>query len=103
MRNKVVHLDGDQRESKETSFRLLTGWQLLCFNLLTAPLAMINFAVVSFMKKFYAVGLGLGLSAVGAVFMFGQAFDIATNPIVCRPNARPHVQRLGAGSGLSCV
>ncbi|MFY0662951.1 MAG: hypothetical protein JXR15_20860 [Shimia sp.] len=59
----------------------MTGWQLLCFSLLTAPLAMINFAVVSFVPTFFAVDLG-GLVTVGAVFMFGQAFDIITAPIV---------------------
>jgi Na+/melibiose symporter-like transporter len=66
----------------ETSPRVMTRWQLLCFSLLSAPLAMVNFAVVSFVPTFYAVDLGVGLATVGAVFLFGRAFDIVTDPLV---------------------
>lgn len=66
----------------ETPERAMNGWQLFCFSLLSAPLAMVSFAVVSFVPTFYAVDMGLGLAAVGAVFMFGRFFDVFTDPLI---------------------
>ncbi len=62
--------------------RVMNGWQLVCFSALSAPLAMIGFAVVSFVPTFYAIDMGLGLASVGAVFMFGRFFDVFTDPLI---------------------
>jgi len=72
-----------QRDGHITSSgRVMSNWQLLCFSLLSAPLAMAGFAVVSFVPTFYAVDMGLGLATVGAVFMFGRFFDVFTDPLI---------------------
>ncbi|MCP4822684.1 MAG: MFS transporter [Shimia sp.] len=62
--------------------RIMNGWQLVCFSGLSAPLAMVGFAVVSFVPTFYAIDMGLGLAVVGAVFMFGRFFDVFTDPLI---------------------
>ncbi|WP_164727059.1 MFS transporter [Shimia sediminis] len=62
--------------------RIMNGWQLICFSVLSAPLAMVSFAVVSFVPTFYAIDMGLGLTAVGAIFMFGRFFDVFTDPLI---------------------
>lgn len=62
--------------------RIMNSWQLLCFSCLSAPLAMVGFAVVSFVPTFYAIDMGLGLAVVGAVFMFGRFFDVFTDPLI---------------------
>ncbi|WP_321829227.1 MFS transporter [Thalassovita sp.] len=73
-----------------TPQRALRHWQLICFTLLSAPLAMVNFAVVSFVPTYYAIDLGLGLALVGAVFMFGRFFDVFTDPLVGALSDRSH-------------
>ncbi|WP_299934119.1 MFS transporter [uncultured Pelagimonas sp.] len=65
-----------------TTDRIMSGWQLVCFSALSAPLAMVSFAVVSFVPTFYAIDMGLGLAVVGAVFMFGRFFDVFTDPLI---------------------
>lgn len=62
--------------------RVLTIWQLICFGLLTTPLAMAGFALVIYVPTYYAVDMGLGLGAVGAVFLFGRLFDVVTDPLI---------------------
>jgi len=66
----------------KSSDRIMNGWQLICFSCLSAPLAMVGFAVVSFVPTFYAIDMGLGLAVVGAVFMFGRFFDVFTDPLI---------------------
>lgn len=66
----------------DTPDRVMNSWQLFCFSMLSAPLAMVSFAVVSFVPTFYAADMGLGLAAVGAVFMFGRFFDVFTDPLI---------------------
>lgn len=41
-----------------------------------------GFALVTYIPIFYAVDLGLGLSLVGAVFVFGRLLDVITDPIL---------------------
>ncbi|MEP2978172.1 MAG: MFS transporter [Lentilitoribacter sp.] len=64
------------------SSKFLSFWQLLCYGVLTTPLAMGGLALVIFIPTFYAVDMGLGLAAVGAVFVFGRIFDVITDPLV---------------------
>lgn len=60
----------------------LSFWQLICYGVLTTPLAMGGLALVIFIPTFYAVDMGLGLAAVGAVFVFGRIFDVITDPLI---------------------
>lgn len=62
--------------------RIMDRWQLLCFSVLSTPLAMAGFAVVSFVPTYYAIDLGLGLGLVGAVLTFGRFFDVITDPLI---------------------
>ncbi|MEP4151970.1 MAG: MFS transporter, partial [Lentilitoribacter sp.] len=60
----------------------LSFWQLICYGVLTTPLAMGGLALVIFIPTFYAVDMGLGLATVGAVFVFGRIFDVITDPLI---------------------
>ena len=62
--------------------RTFTLWQLICFGVLTTPLAMGGFAFVIFVPTFYAVDMGLGFGLVGAVFVAGRLFDVVTDPLI---------------------
>lgn len=62
--------------------RNMNIWQLMCFSALSAPLAMVGFAVVSFVPTFYAIDMGIGLGLVGMIFMFGRFFDVFTDPLI---------------------
>ena len=57
-------------------------WQLMCFGLLTTPLAMGGLAMAMYLPTYYAVDMGLGLGLVGAIFVFGRLFDIITDPLI---------------------
>ncbi|WP_420409222.1 MFS transporter [Hoeflea sp.] len=57
-------------------------WQLISFGILTTPLAMSGLVLVMFLPTFYAVEMGLGLGAVGAIFAFGRIFDVVTDPLI---------------------
>ena len=60
----------------------LSIWQLFCYGALSLPIAMGGFALVTYIPTFYAVDLGLGLSLVGLVFVFGRLFDVITDPLI---------------------
>jgi Na+/melibiose symporter-like transporter len=62
--------------------KVMTVWQLAAFGVLTTPLAMVGFALVIYIPTYYATTVGLGLSAVGAVFLAGRVFDVFTDPLV---------------------
>lgn len=62
--------------------RVMSNWQLMSFGLLTTPLAMAGFALVIYLPTYYAVEVGLGLSTVGAIFLFGRLLDVVTDPLV---------------------
>lgn len=64
------------------SDRAMTFWQLAAFGVLTTPLAMVGFALVIYVPTFYAVDVGLGLGAVGAVFLAGRVLDVVTDPLI---------------------
>jgi len=60
----------------------LTTWQLICLNALSMPVAMAGLVLVTFIPTYYATELGLGLGAVGAVFVFGRLLDVVTDPLI---------------------
>lgn len=103
----LVNADIDQTDSGST--RSLSFGQLLCFGLLTTPLAMAGLALVMFVPTFYAVDMGLGLTAVGAVFVFGRLLDVVTDPLIgnlsdeTRSPFGPRVPWMVVGVPLFCV
>lgn len=60
----------------------MSHWQLLCFGVLTAPLAMGGLALVMYVPTFYATEIGLGFSVVGAILVAGRILDVVTDPLV---------------------
>ncbi len=62
--------------------RIMSSFQLFCYGFLTTPIAVAGFALVIYIPTFYAVNMGLGLAAVGAVFMFGRVFDVISDPLI---------------------
>lgn len=62
--------------------RIMSSLQLFCYGFLTTPIAVAGFALVIYIPTFYAVDMGLGLAAVGAVFMFGRVFDVISDPLI---------------------
>ncbi len=72
----------DHEYAEAEPSRTFTLWQLICFGILTTPLAMGGFAFVVFVPTFYAVDMGLGLGLVGTVFVAGRLFDVVTDPLI---------------------
>lgn len=72
----------DKNIPESQSNRTFSLWQLLCFGVLTTPLAMGGFAFVVFVPTYYAIDLGLGLGVVGAVIVAGRLFDVITDPLI---------------------
>lgn len=66
----------------DDSVRTFNAWQIICFGLLTTPLAMGGLAMAMYLPTYYAVDMGLGLGLVGAIFVFGRLFDIFTDPLI---------------------
>ncbi len=60
----------------------LNPWELFCYGLLSLPIAMGGFALVTYIPTYYAVDLGLGLSLVGLIFVIGRLLDIITDPVI---------------------
>ena len=60
----------------------LTLWQLICLSALSMPVAMVGLVLVTFIPTYYATEMGLGLGAVGAVFVFGRLLDVVTDPLI---------------------
>tara|TARA_B100001179_G_scaffold229968_1_gene216630 strand:- start:1203 stop:2564 length:1362 start_codon:yes stop_codon:yes gene_type:complete len=55
---------------------------LLSYGLLTMPLAMAGLAMLTYLPTFYAVDMGLGLTAVGIAAVLGRLLDVFTDPVV---------------------
>ena len=69
-------------DKRDDSVRTFTAWQIICFGLLTTPLAMGGLAMAMYLPTYYAVDMGLGLGLVGAIFVFGRLLDIITDPLI---------------------
>lgn len=67
--------------TKDTT-SIFTRWQLLSFGVLTTPLALAGFTLVFYLPNFYALEMGLGLTAVGLVLALGRVFDVITDPLI---------------------
>jgi Na+/melibiose symporter-like transporter len=56
--------------------------RLIAFALPQWPLAAIGLPVAVFLPPFYAGELGLGVQAVGLVFLIARFWDVITDPIM---------------------
>ncbi|NRD90287.1 hypothetical protein C8024_13680 [Sphingopyxis sp. BSNA05] len=68
--------------TSDDNIRRFNVWQLTCFGVLTAPLAMGGLAMAMYLPTYYAVDMGLGLGLVGAIFVLGRLLDIFTDPLI---------------------
>ena len=57
-------------------------WRLLAFSLITLPIAGAGLPLAVYLPAYYAEDAGLGLTAVGLVFMLGRFWDAAADPMV---------------------
>lgn len=86
-----------------------SSWQLLCFGVLTTPIAMGGLALVMFVPTFYAIDMGLGLASVGAVFVFGRVLDVITDPLIgyfsdqTRSRFGPRIPWIVIGTPIYCL
>ena len=76
-----THIDNTGLLSASHTGRL-TNWQLFCYGFLSFPIAIAGFVLVTYIPTFYAIEMGLGLSLVGYVFVFGRLLDVITDPLI---------------------
>ena len=62
--------------------RTLGRFQLLAYGLMGLPLAAATLPVYILVPSYYAVELGLGLSAVGAVLFAMRLWDVVSDPVI---------------------
>lgn len=67
--------------SRSASERL-PAWRLAVFAALAIPLAGAGLPLAVYLPPYYAQELGLGLGAVGLIFMLSRVWDAATDPLV---------------------
>jgi Na+/melibiose symporter-like transporter len=60
----------------------LAAWRLAVFAALAIPLAGAGLPLAVYLPPYYAQELGLGLGAVGLIFMLSRVWDAATDPLV---------------------
>ena len=60
----------------------LPAWRLAAFAALAIPLAGAGLPLAVYLPPYYAQDLGLGLGAVGLIFMLSRAWDAVTDPLV---------------------
>lgn len=82
MKGEPKQVEARNAKAGKGAGKVFSLWQLMCFGVLTTPLAMAGFAFVMFVPTFYAVDMGLGLGLVGMVFVFGRLFDVISDPII---------------------
>lgn len=60
----------------------LTAFQQLCFGSLSFPISLAVVCVLTFVPTYYAIDLGIGLTATGLIFGGGRLLDVLTDPII---------------------
>lgn len=68
----------------------LPAWRLAVFAALAIPLAGAGLPLAVYLPPYYAQELGLGLGAVGLIFMLSRVWDAATDPLVGVLSDRTH-------------
>ena len=69
-------------QDDETGVEPLNLFGLMSYGLLTMPLAMGGLVMLTYLPTFYAVDLGLGLTAVGIAAVLGRLLDVFTDPVI---------------------
>ncbi|MBS0490961.1 MAG: MFS transporter [Proteobacteria bacterium] len=65
-----------------TASARLPAWRLAVFAALAIPLAGAGLPLAVYLPPYYAQELGLGLGAVGLIFMLSRVWDAVTDPLV---------------------
>jgi Na+/melibiose symporter-like transporter len=60
----------------------LSRRQLIAYSLPAIPLAALHSPITVYLPPFFGTEMGLGLTAVGAVFLFARLWDIFTDPVL---------------------
>ena len=71
-----------QAPTQATGVGPLNLFGLLSYGLLTMPIAMAGLAMLTYLPTFYAVDMGLGLTAVGVAAVIGRLLDVFTDPLI---------------------
>ena len=62
--------------------RRLTWFQHLSFGLLSFPISLAVVSILTFVPTYYAIDLGIGLTAAGLIFAVGRILDVLTDPLI---------------------
>lgn len=62
--------------------RRLTLLQQLWFGVLSFPISLGVVSVLTFVPTYYAIDLGIGLTAAGLIFAGGRIIDVVTDPVI---------------------
>ncbi|MBA4209864.1 MAG: MFS transporter [Parvibaculum sp.] len=60
----------------------LSGWRLSAFSGPAIPIAALGLPIGVYLPQFYAGPMGLGLAAVGTIFMLLRFWDVITDPLM---------------------
>ncbi len=60
----------------------LSGWRLAAFSGPAIPISALGLPIGVYLPQFYAGPMGLGLAAVGTVFMLARLWDVVTDPMM---------------------
>ncbi|MBX3507534.1 MFS transporter [Parvibaculum sp.] len=60
----------------------LSGWRLSAFSGPAIPIAALGLPIGVYLPQFYAGPMGLGLAAVGTIFMLARLWDVVTDPMM---------------------
>lgn len=63
-------------------YRRLTPLQQLWFGVLSFPISLGVVSVLTFAPTYYAIDLGIGLTATGLIFAVGRVIDVVTDPLI---------------------
>jgi len=78
------------RNERQTTVRL-TNTRLAAYSAPALPIAAFATPLAIYAPPFYATDMGLGLTAVGTIFMVARFWDLFTDPVMgcCRTSSRP--------------
>ena len=65
-----------------TSSDRLSAWRLSAFSGPAIPIAALGLPIGVYLPQFYAGPMGLGLAAVGTIFMLARLWDVVTDPMM---------------------
>jgi GPH family glycoside/pentoside/hexuronide:cation symporter len=75
------HENADQEDDKPTKGFGLSKLQILAYAAPALPLSALSAPITVYLPPFYATEMGLGLTAVGAIFLISRVWDVVTDPL----------------------